>query len=276
MAGAVISYRNEVDTAVLSGGATVECPLTNLQVRQLSTTWRCNVSGATPTVVDFGAAKTIRLVALANTNARHDQANTTKVEYSTNGIAWTDAGVTWAREGQQPAKSKDIAGMLIAVLPTGILARYWRITPAWSRVDAATYYEAGRLWLGDAIVVPDGVEAGWSRGFTDAGRLDFAAGLEAYEDPRPRARAISFSFSALPPEIAYGFAESAASSGTTPSFDGLQMEAGLTGEVIAVPVTRTPLWARRTGVYGHIADSWQIRHQAGPNYAADLRVIEER
>lgn len=275
MAGAIISYRNDVDPAVLSGGATAEFGLANLKVRALSTVWRNNVAGATPLVVDFGAPKVIRLFAMANTNARFDAVNATKIEYSANGSAWTDTGVQWAREGQQPAKAKDLAGMLLAVLP-GINARYWRITPAWARVDGATYYEAGRLWLGDAIVIPEGVEAGWSRGFTDAGRLDFAAGLEAYEDPRPRARAISFSFSLLPPETAYGFTEDAASSGATPSFDGLQMEAGLTGEVIAVPITRTPLWARRTGVYGHIADSWQIRHQDGPLYATDLRVIEER
>ena len=71
MANAIICYGNLIDSATLSGGDWSETlPLANLQSRILSKVARSTDAAPASTViaVDFGAARTLGVVALVNHN----------------------------------------------------------------------------------------------------------------------------------------------------------------------------------------------------------------
>lgn len=279
---AVIAYNNLVDDATLSGAATIVTgfPLANVQTRQLSTTARIATSGTPEIIVDFGAQKAIKLISLLGCNVNFGTANTTTVQYrpGTSG-AWTTVAVTWPTDPvvSRAGLSKDAAPALHCVIESGIPnARQVRIQCGWGRLDGAAYYEIGRLWAGDALVLPAGVDGGWASGFDDPGKLDISAGLQAYESQRARPRTMRLSLSGLAALDAFGFSETANTAVERASLQGLQMYAGCTGEIIVLPRTSTSLWMRRIGIYGHLAQTFDIQHQAGPNYSAELSVVEER
>lgn len=277
---ALIAYRNLADSAVLSttGGAPLAgFPLTNLQTRQLARVCRLPYSGAAKLVVDLGAATRIDIVALLgiNTVARGDNALT--VEYSANGTVWSAA--TAAIAGDQGAPDLP-RGVIVRVRQPGVLTklttRWLRITPAWG-VSGGGYYEIGRLWASDSLDIPEGCDAGWSLANHDYGALDRSAGLQVYADRRTRGRVLSMPMTGIDTAIAYGFAETATTGPDNPSLDDLINYAGSTGEVIVAPRADSPLWLRRTGLYGHLTpESLRIQHRAGPNYECTLTVEEER
>lgn len=138
-------------------------------------------------------------------------------------------------------------------------------------------FTLGRLWIGDALVLPDGIDAGWSMGFRDSGSLDPTDGQQWIESPGVRTRVLSIPLDgARETETVWGFADGASSITNRMSLHALQMECGTTGEVIAVARTGTALWTRHSAVYGHIEQPWQIGHKAGPFWGGALTVIEER
>ncbi|MCX7563784.1 delta-60 repeat domain-containing protein [Xanthomonadaceae bacterium XH05] len=138
-------------------------------------------------------------------------------------------------------------------------------------------FGSARLWIGDALVLPDGIDAGWSMGFRDSGSLDPTDGQQWIESPGVRTRVLSIPLDgARETETVWGFADGASSITNRMSLHALQMECGTTGEVIAVARTGTALWTRHSAVYGHIEQPWQIGHKAGPFWGGALTVIEER
>lgn len=275
---ALIAYRNDADTGTVTAPAMPGYPASNVQERQLSSVLRMSTSSTKQITVDLGSAKTVRLIGLLGVNCDFGGANTTSVQRSSNGTNWTTVPVVWPTDAPSAAKarsSRDVSPALYAIIaPTS--ARYWRITTNWARYAGDAFYEVGRVWLGDALVLADGVDAQWELGATDAGRLDISAGLQAYEDPRPRARRIALSVTGVNTMTAFGFGDDDTHAADVPSAQALTQEAGTTGEVIVLPRTSSPLWIRRLGVYGHMTDMPRIRHMSGPNYAIDLRVTEER
>jgi len=158
----------------------------------------------------------------------------------------------------------------------GVRARYVRITPNW--VPIGSYREIARVWLGDAVVIPEGVDANWDLGFVEPGRLDTSSGQQVYEEKKNRVRTLRVSLSKMPAEIAFGFAEGSASAADTPSIEGLQFSAGATGEVVILPRSTSALWNRRLGIYGHIDANSRptIHHDAGDFYSTEFVAIEER
>ncbi len=153
-------------------------------------------------------------------------------------------------------------------------ARYVKIeTPAFG----GDYIEAGRLWIGDALVVPYGADANWTIGTHERGSVDESAGLEVYPSAKPRGRELRLSFTALDESWAFGVPEDGGTTVTdVPSFQDLHTHVGAIGEVIAMPRTDW-IWPRRIGIYGRLSDdSLSIRHVAGPVYSTSMRVIEER
>lgn len=274
---ALIAYRNDADAATITATPQTGYPVANMQLRQLSERARFAVANNVINI-DLGSVKPVRLVALLAVNALFVAGNTTKIEYSaSSGGPWTTVPSPWPNEGAAgKSAARDVSPALYCVIPAAINARHWRITCGWARPGGAPYYEIGRLWISDALLLPGGVDGDWSLGATDAGKLDFSAGLQAFEDPRPRARVVSCSRSQLDALTAFGFADNAVNASDVPSLQALQQEAGATGEVILLPRIATALWMRRLGVYGHLAEIPTIRKLAGTNYAAEIRVIEER
>lgn len=138
-------------------------------------------------------------------------------------------------------------------------------------------FSLGRLWVGDALVLPDGIDAGWSMAFRDSGSLDATDGQQWVQSPGVITRVLTIPLEgARDTETHWGFADGSEAISNRMSLHALQLEAGVTGEVIAVARTSTATWVNRTMVYGHIEQPWQIGHKAGPFWGGALTVIEER
>lgn len=169
-----------------------------------------------------------------------------------------------------------IPGQGFVFVPPGTLVE--KVQLYWNTIPDGDYFEQSRVFIADALLLPTGVDSGWSLTVDDPGRLDVSAGRQWYESKLPRTRLLSVSARPLTTEQAFGIS----AEGTTipsffpvPSVQDLQFHAGATGEVVVIPRTDGQ-WAYRAGVYGHLERPPVLRHLAGPNYAADFNVIEER
>ena len=133
-----------------------------------------------------------------------------------------------------------------------------------------------RLYIGEAIDLDRGIDAKWRLGFRDSGKLDASAGQQFFEDVGVRTHTLSLTLSAVPTVVAWGMTDDSEQIITYDNLHALQLEAGTTGEVIFIPRTLTGLWIQNAAVYGHIANPWEIEHQAGPNWYASFAIEEER
>lgn len=279
---ALIAYRNLVDlpgvTLSPSGTTTVNAgyPLDNLQTRQLARTTRLSSFGGYPGIeIDLGASYLVDVVALLGINATAAGANDLTIEWSANGSTWNSATAPTPADAGAPDLPRNV---IVRTRATGgltkITTRYLRIALRWTTADL--YCEIGRLYIADAIDVPEGCDADWELASRDYGELDRSAGLQYYADRRTRGRVLNMNLGAVPTNIAYGFADGASTAGNVPSLDDFMNYSGNTGDVIVIPRSSSPLWIRRTGIYGHVEGEARLRHAAGPYYAMSLTVAEER
>ncbi len=138
-------------------------------------------------------------------------------------------------------------------------------------------FAIGRLWIGETLALGDGIDAGWSMGFRDSGSLEPTQGQQWVESPGVITRVLSIPLEgARDTETHWGFKDGSETVTQPMSLNAMQLEAGTTGEVIAIARTSTALWTSRTLVYGHIESPWAIGHQAGPYWSAALTLVEER
>jgi hypothetical protein len=269
---ALIAYRNLADSATVTGPENAGFPLTNLATRQLSTGWRSTSSGIPPVVisVDLGFTYTISVVALLSCQNIQDTLSTVKV--SEDGVIWS---TLYSFGGASDAGVPDLPRNIFKILDSPTLVQYLELSIVSASGDPLGFVGAGRLWVGDALVVPYGANSDWSIDTRERGTVDESAGLEIYPSAKPRGRELRMSFSPLKIALAYG-TDDGSTALNVPSFQDLHTYAGAIGEVIAFPRS-SGIWPRRVGVYGRVSeDSLSIRHLAGPNYSTDLRVIEER
>lgn len=278
---AVVSYRNLVDSGILSStSSVVGYPVTNLQTRQLSQVWRGNKAAHPKITIDLGAELEMYILALLDINITPGASRVnalSAVEWSTTGLSWTAMPVSFADD----FGNKNLPQSLVSRFPDArsqpkgrLSVRYIRITPNWTTTDA--FFEFGRLWIADAIEIQDGCDAGWKLIVIDPGSIDDSSGGQYYADPRDKGRQLLLPCSNLPTTVAYGFDDNDTTAEDVPSFDDLFMTVGNTGEVIAVHRTDTPIWYRRTAIYGHLTpDSLSMSHEAGSYHSVNLTVIEE-
>jgi hypothetical protein len=269
---AVFLYKNLFDSATVTGMNTVSgYPVDNLKKRQLSAKWRCNASGSKLTI-DLGAAKTVRCIVLAGINAQGVAArsNDATIEYSSDGTNWTDATFTL------PADSGCTSLPAFLAVLISVQRRYFRIGPSW--IVGGGYWEIGRVMIGDVLEIPEGCEAGWIESIYDPGTVDSSAGNQIYSDPRSTGRQVTMPFSGgVPNSIARGFAPNATSALDVPSFQDMFLTVGSTREVFAAHTTSSPLWLRRTGIYGRLTpESLSLTKLSGDFHAATITIIEER
>lgn len=278
---ALIAWENLIDSAVLTVKAdtTVDAnfPLSNLQERGLAA--RCVIAsgtgGTAKLYADLGAghAGVALLSVLGIDTTGIDYFNATVFVYSsTDAISYTHRGTFYL--GAKPATNLPMN--LYAQLAATITDRYLRIeiTPA-----SGFPLSFGRLWGSPALSLPDGIDAGWSMSFRDTGDMAETAGSQWVATTGVRTRVLNVPVEAFASvETAWGI------DGTThdplandpPSFLRLMFEAGITGEVIAIPRTLSQAWMHRAGVYGHIERNWSIGHKSGPYFGSSFSVIEER
>lgn len=282
---ALIAWENLIDNAVLTVKAdtvvNADFPLANLQLRGLAD--RCVItsgtSGKATLYADLGAGHPgVSLIALLGID-------TTGAEYydlsmwvysSVDDSVYTYRGAFAL--GARP--SENVPMNLYTALASTITDRYLRIEiiPApWSAPGFP--FSLARLWFGPVLSMADGIDAGWSMTFRDTGSVDETAGSQWVATTGVRTRVMNVPVEAfLSTEIAWGISSTthAALADDPPSFIRLMFEAGVTGEVIAIPRTLSQAWMHRAGVYGHVDRTWQIGHKSGPYFGSSFSVIEER
>lgn len=269
---ALIAYRNLADAATLSGPATSGFPLDNLKTRQLSTRWRVATpdSSVHTVAVDLGSIKTVNVVALLSCGGVASS-GAASLRLSENGSTWTELNI----ENYTDYGAQELPHNIIRVIDDGIEARYIEVKVKRASVSN-TYIEAGRLWIGSALIIPYGANSDWEISTRERGDLDESAGLQVYPSAKPRGRELRMRFFPLDVSLAFGTSDGGVTGSLVPSFQDLHTYAGGIGEVLAIPRTSN-IWPRRIGIYGHLSeDSLSIRHEAGPNYSTSVRVIEER
>lgn len=282
---ALLSYRNLADAAPsVTGSAVANFPLSNLLTRQLSSTWRADTSVNPEILVDLGAdAGAARVIALLGTNrAGPDTGGADMYVFgSADGASWSPLAMP---SGPDDTGVPDLPRNVITIVEDAFMAgfpRYLRIIPRWIPVDGASYFEAGRLWIGDALVLPDECDGNWELSVVDSGRADESASKQVYINRGKRQRVLRMAVTLMPTEVAFGFSEGATSATGVPSMQDLMHHVGATGEVLALirngaNAANAAIWARRAGIYGRLSgDSLTIRHDDGPNYSTNLSIIEE-
>lgn len=280
---AIIAYRNLADGAELSGPSLPGFPLQNLQERSLGTVWRASGSTASITI-PLGSWARVRCVALLGINSiPGGTAPILKVEGSFNGTVFTDLGEVYDLDRGCP----DLPRSAIWADPEGWTGpeggftpdqRRVRITCQWPRPDGSTWWQAARLWVSDALVLPDGFDGQWVLRWADTGRVAELPGA-AYPDVGVRRRELTARMSLIGPEIAFGADESYAPGfgpAPVPSLQDMFDHVGATGNVLVLPRLEQH-WRRRLGIYGRLTpESLGIEQLSGSTYASDLTVIEER
>lgn len=202
MANALIGYSNKIDTATLSGGSwSTASPLDNLKSSVLSLLARSTdaTTASTKFDADLGAAVSVGVVALVNTNA------TTAGQYRIRGSAVADFSTTVVDTGWldcYPAGVTEagLEGYTRAILHTfrsHYSARYWRI-----EFDDATnadgYVELGRVFVGPYWQPSFNMIQGASLSWIDRDEVgETDSGVEYFSE-RADARLMTFDLRALP------------------------------------------------------------------------------
>lgn len=138
-----------------------------------------------------------------------------------------------------------------------------------------TTWSIGRLWTGPLLRGTVGIQNRWECSIIDPGEMGLSRGGQGYPELRQRRRRLDMQLSAVPYELAFGNADN-----TVLDLQQLGYRVGTTGTVIAFPRTLNDAGdpdthaIHRLGVYGHFADPLAIRHVAGSNFDARLRVEE--
>lgn len=255
-------------------------PLSNLRVRQSSTVARwtnIGIPGYVALRVTFAEPKPVAVVGLLGCNFR-------AANHVANMTVNAHVGSSWiepiAVMDNQDAGVRGLPYNLIAPMPIGSddsrpMIDELLIIAEWDALGA-DFSEAARLWIGDAIVLPDGVDAGWDMQVIETGTVSVSKGMQAYEDPNVRTRQITLPLDGIDTQTAWGFAEGDTEASDVPSINDLQLAAGATGEVLAIGRTITPVWVRRTALYGRLASVPRIAHKSGDLWSSGVTIIEER
>ncbi len=279
----LVAYRNLFDELTLEVGPSSlhnmgieEVPgfaISNLKTRQLSSVARYRSNDADPgnwcaLHFEVPSAKKANMVAIMGRDAPAYITATGTLD------SGSVPGSPVYIAGQQPA----LPQLAIYAIPPSFGDLTMVVLEHLANVPAPDYLELSRIYVANAIVLPTGVEAQWSLGVDDPGTLDLSAGRQWYESTLPRTRRLSVLITGIDSTIAFGIADDATSEPVSPvaSFQDMQMAAGATGEVIVVPHTRSQVWVKRLGIYGHLERPPVIRHRAGPLFESELTVIEER
>lgn len=138
----------------------------------------------------------------------------------------------------------------------------------------------GRIWIGNAVELPDGVDADWTFGVAEAGSVAVSRGGQAYANRAQVVKTLSVNLSgeALDARQAFGIGVTTTPEGQRHASDWLSDAAitcGEQGNIIVVPRTSGD-WPMRTGIYGRLTNPIQIEHVAGDYYRSSIDVIEER
>ena len=145
----------------------------------------------------------------------------------------------------------------------------------------------GGIWVGNAVVIPDGVEAQFSITTEPGATPVISRGGQSYMDADPPVRSVEYAIGNLDERQCWG-------SGVSDGFGNggirlqpewwsdIQRRVSTGSPCICIPRTREvpgaleKFWLLNTAMYGRLSRPINIEHQAGPYYRASWGVVEER
>lgn len=142
------------------------------------------------------------------------------------------------------------------------------------------YLYIGRLWLGERLEIPRGVDTNWTLAHYDAGSLTASQGGQYYANLKYKYRVVSANMTLLDAKLAYGYDETNDGDRDFNYWNNLQKcayDIGATGDGIFAPRCSTPFWMARTAIYGHPTNNPGIVITAGEGgyYSCNLTFTEE-
>lgn len=144
----------------------------------------------------------------------------------------------------------------------------------------------GGVWVGNAVVFPDGVDATWTLGAVEAGTLSTSRGGQVYARRAPVRRTLRMGLGNMDEYTAYGIGAYYDEWGRQQGPDWMsdaQAHLGSTGACIAIPRSQVAQvgeigdrnWIKRAALYGHLTRPIEIAHRAGPYFSSAIEMVEE-
>lgn len=171
-------------------------PATNLQKMQPTKVYRTNSLDAIYMEMDLGSISPFNLVAMLYTNASstatwqvraaNTQADLTAAPGYDSGILthWASPGISdWDRTH--------------AMLSTGQQSYQWIRIDIVDPANPDGYYQAGRIYISDAIIPSVNISLGWSLGWEDDSTTQDSLGGKTFVIPRQKRRLLNFSLDFL-------------------------------------------------------------------------------
>lgn len=167
---------------VTAASAAATMPASNLDKPQPTDVWRSTSLTSQYIEIDLGSARAVDLVALLFTNLT--SAATWRVQAgTTTGVTNYDSGTVTAWAGATQNVDRPHAFLFLAATQT---YRYWKITLT-DAANPAGYFEAGRVFLSNAIQPTRNYAYGAGRGFKDlTERADAFGGQLLFEQKAKR------------------------------------------------------------------------------------------
>jgi hypothetical protein len=275
---ALFSYRNYVDDedcVLTNADIPVDgYPVDNLKLRGLGD--YAAFGFLVDVIVEFSEARTFHIVAMLGGGSPRVNLKQVRVQIEPVGGGFTDVVDI---EVLDETRILGETGQAV-VFPDGLtlaVGERLRVTCWWfDSPSLIANPRAGRLWIGPAMFAQ--IQGDWVLGFRDSGVLDGTDGQNFVEQLGVRTRTLNLALAGPPRTLdMYGFEDGDTEVAVDRQcLQGMQMMAGLTGEVIVIPRIDNPLWVHRTIVYGHIESPYGIGHAAGPFWKGNFTVVEER
>jgi hypothetical protein len=282
MGQVLIAYRNNFDTATVSGGSwSAELPIENLAARQPSLVARSTNADPADTrfIADFGDPKPVSFLALLRHNlTQNGRWRVTLSQDAAFEDVVHDSGVidiwpTIQPFGQGLWGEFNWGGRLLAdeAVTYGIAAFELIAQPVIARFvlielidpqNPSGYLEAGRLLVGPAWRPSINLQYGWSIEQVDTSRRVKSRGGQTYVDVQPKYRRLRFSIDYLERDEMFG--------------NAYEMERlkGTGGDLFVMIDPDDPIHRHRHSVYGVLQDNTPILNPIHNRYSKSFTIEE--
>lgn len=290
--GAYFSYLNYVDYATLAAynSQTYQAalPLSNLQDHRVSKKARTSGSLAnhfalsvdlTPIASGGMPVKVIGLCGMNWPFFTPREAGVTlnfTLNFSNVSIGATDIGQATLTNILDIVPAGMPCNMFIAVNGnTGFTSKFISMDISWTS-SGLSFFEAGRLWVGDAIVMPAAIEEGWQQTIQDLSTIQRSRGGQIYSDIRQRYRNTKIEIKQVQRTSIF-----APQGINLPNFQSMFLNAGMSSEVLVIPRSNinnsdleSACFMNHTGVYGVFAQKPVISNVSGDIYNLSMELDE--
>jgi hypothetical protein len=238
MANAAIAYSNLADAGNLSTSSqSPTMPIANLQNPHIAVKWRSTVNDAY-FIVDLLSAQSIDTILVRGIEASVSATIRVRVSLADSSVAVGELADSTALADGSAYFDLDY-GALVYTLAAPVTARYVRVDITDS---AASYVEAGRLFVGLRTTFTYNYNWGWSLGYTDRSIKIKSRGGQTLVLPDNSFRTITVDFGWVSSAQRYGIVE------TVDRINGQNTDILLITDTASTNLARDSIWGLATGI----------------------------